>query len=87
MPQGLKKRKRTSMEKQRDMSQTLEQMQKHAAKAASLMKALGNAYEAGADAGTISDIEAYQTAYGLAIAARDIATRIRLEHFLWDQKK
>jgi hypothetical protein len=38
-----------------------------------LMKALGNAYEAGADAGTISDIEAYQTAYGLAVAARDIA--------------
>jgi hypothetical protein len=37
-----------------------------------LMKALGNAYEAGANAGTISDIEAYQTAYGLAIAARDI---------------
>jgi len=37
-----------------------------------LMKALGTAYEAGADAGTISDIEAYQTAYGLAVAARDI---------------
>ena len=37
-----------------------------------LMKSLGNAYEAGADAGTISDVDAYQTAYGLAVAARDI---------------
>jgi len=37
-----------------------------------LMKSLGTAYEAGADAGSISDPEAYQTAYGLAVAARDI---------------
>lgn len=37
-----------------------------------LMKSLGVAYEAGADAGTISDAEAYQTAYGLAVTARDI---------------
>jgi hypothetical protein len=37
-----------------------------------LMKSLGVAYEAGADAGTISDVEAYQTAYGLAVTARDI---------------
>ena len=37
-----------------------------------LMKSLGVAYEAGADAGTISDVEAYQNAYGLAVTARDI---------------
>lgn len=37
-----------------------------------LMKSLGNKYEAGADAGTIADVDAYQTAYGLAVAARDI---------------
>ena len=37
-----------------------------------LMKSLGVAYEAGADAGTISNAEAYQTAYGLAVTARDI---------------
>ena len=37
-----------------------------------LMKSLGAAYEAGADAGTISSAEAYQTAYGLAVTARDI---------------
>ncbi len=37
-----------------------------------LMKSLGVAYEAGADAGTISDLEAYQNAYGLAVTARDI---------------
>lgn len=37
-----------------------------------LMKSLGVAYEAGADAGTISNVEAYQTAYGLAVTARDI---------------
>jgi hypothetical protein len=37
-----------------------------------LMKSLGAAYEAGADAGTISNAEAYQTAYGLAVTARDI---------------
>jgi hypothetical protein len=37
-----------------------------------LMKSLGAAYEAGADAGTISSVEAYQTAYGLAVTARDI---------------
>jgi hypothetical protein len=36
------------------------------------MKSLGAAYEAGADAGTISDLEAYQNAYGLAVTARDI---------------
>ena len=37
-----------------------------------LMKSLGAAYEAGAEAGTISSAEAYQTAYGLAVTARDI---------------
>jgi len=37
-----------------------------------LMKSLAAEYEAGADAGTIVDLEAYQTAYGLAVTARDI---------------
>lgn len=37
-----------------------------------LMKSLGGAYEAGADAGSILDAEAYQTAYGLAVTARDL---------------
>jgi hypothetical protein len=37
-----------------------------------LVKLLATEYEAGADAGTIADLQAYQTAYGLAVAARDI---------------
>lgn len=37
-----------------------------------LMKTLAAEYEAGADAGSISDLAAYQTAYGLAVTARDI---------------
>lgn len=37
-----------------------------------LMKQLASEYEAGADAGTIVDLAAYQTAYGLAVTARDI---------------
>lgn len=37
-----------------------------------LMKSLGVEYEAGADAGRIRDGEAYQTAYGLAVTARDL---------------
>lgn len=37
-----------------------------------LMKSLGAAYEAGADAGTVPRVEAYQTACGLAMTARDI---------------
>jgi len=37
-----------------------------------LMKQLASEYEAGADGGTIVDLTAYQTAYGLAVTARDI---------------
>jgi hypothetical protein len=37
-----------------------------------LMKSLAAEYEAGADAGTIVDLHAYQTAFGLAVTARDI---------------
>jgi len=37
-----------------------------------LMKSLGAGYEAGADADAILDAEAYQTAYGLAVTARDL---------------
>lgn len=37
-----------------------------------LMKSLGAAYEAGADAGEVLDAEAYQAAYGLAVTARDL---------------
>ncbi len=37
-----------------------------------LMRSLATEYERGADAGTISDPEAYQAAYGCAVTARDI---------------
>lgn len=37
-----------------------------------LMKQLAAEYEAGADRGTIVDLTSYQTAYGLAVTARDI---------------
>jgi hypothetical protein len=37
-----------------------------------LMKQLASEYEAGADGGTIMDLASYQTAYGLAVTARDI---------------
>lgn len=39
-----------------------------------LMKQLAREFEKGADAGTITDPEAYQTAYGLAVAARDLTS-------------
>lgn len=38
-----------------------------------LMKRLAAEFEQGAEAGTITDGEAYQMAYGLAVAARDVA--------------
>ena len=38
-----------------------------------LMKRLAAEFEQGADAGTITDGESYQMAYGLAVAARDVA--------------
>lgn len=38
-----------------------------------LMKRLAAEFEQGAEAGTITDGEAYQLAYGLAVAARDVA--------------
>lgn len=37
-----------------------------------LMKQLASEYEAGAHGGTIVDLASYQTAYGLAVTARDI---------------
>lgn len=37
-----------------------------------LMKQLAAEYEAGADRGTIVDLSSYQTAYGLAVTARDV---------------
>ncbi|HAY07245.1 MAG TPA: hypothetical protein PKV67_15545 [Hyphomonas sp.] len=39
-----------------------------------LMKQLAREFEKGADAGTITDPVAYQTAYGLAVAARDLTS-------------
>lgn len=38
-----------------------------------LMKTLARNFETGAEAGTITDPQAYQMAYGLAVAARDLA--------------
>lgn len=39
-----------------------------------LMKQIAREFEKGADAGTITDPVAYQTAYGLAVAARDLTS-------------
>lgn len=39
-----------------------------------LMKTLAREFERGADTGTITNAKAYQTAYGLAVAARDLTS-------------